>query len=220
MITTRDLTVVFGRTVALHSVDLDVSPGVTGLFGPNGSGKSTLLRALAGLQRPYRGSITLFGVPSSDVDEEFRRNIGYAGHEPGLYERMTVRENLAFFAELYGVLAARVDDVIEELGLAEHAATQAGALSAGYVRRAAVARALLHEPRLLLLDEPYATLDDDAAALVSGAVARWRDRGDGRLGIVASHGAKKVKAYADAGIVMQRGRVARHGAYRPDGARV
>ena len=221
MIETRGLTVVFGRTTAIDSLDLRLAPGVTGLFGPNGSGKSTLLRVIAGLLRPSRGSVSLFGVASTDVDEDFRRNIGYAGHEPGLYERLTVAENLEFFARMYGVRSARIPDVIQQLGLTERAGTRVDALSAGYLRRAAVARALVHEPAILLLDEPYANLDDDASALVSGAVTRWRDGGTGdRVAIVATHGAKKVKAYADAGVILQRGRLVRHGAYRGDGVRV
>ena len=221
MIETRGLTVVFGRTTAIDSLDLKLARGITGLFGPNGSGKSTLLKVIAGLLRPSRGSVSLFGVASTGVDEDFRRNIGYAGHQPGLYERLTVAENLEFFARMYGVGSARIPDVIHQLGLADRAGTRVDALSAGYLRRAAVARALVHEPAILLLDEPYANLDDDASALVSAAVTRWRDGGTGdRIAIVATHGAKKVKAYADAGVILQRGRLVRHGAYRGDGVRV
>ena len=221
MIETRGLTVVFGRTTAIDSLDLKLARGITGLFGPNGSGKSTLLKVIAGLLRPSRGSVSLFGVASTGVDEDFRRNIGYAGHQPGLYERLTVAENLEFFARMYGVGSARIPDVIHQLGLTDRAGTRVDALSAGYLRRAAVARALVHEPAILLLDEPYANLDDDASALVSAAVTRWRDSGTGdRIAIVATHGAKKVKAYADAGVILQRGRLVRHGAYRGDGVRV
>jgi heme ABC exporter ATP-binding subunit CcmA len=221
MIETRDLTVVFGRTTAIDSLDLNFNPGVTGLFGQNGSGKSTLLKVIAGLLRPTRGSLSLFGVASTEVDEEFRRNIGYAGHEPGLYERLTLAENLEFFAQMYGVKQSHIPDVIDQLGLTERAGTRMDALSAGYSRRAAVARALLHDPGILLLDEPYANLDDDASALVSAAVTRWREAGTGdRVAIVATHGAKKVKAYADAGVILQRGRLVKQGAYRSDGARV
>jgi heme ABC exporter ATP-binding subunit CcmA len=221
MIETRGLTVVFGRTTAIDDVDLKLAQGITGLFGPNGSGKSTLLKVIAGLLRPTRGSLSLFGVASTDVGEDFRRNIGYAGHEPGLYARLTVAENLEFFARMYGATPARIHDVIQQLGLTDRAGTRVDALSAGYLRRVAVARALVHEPAILLLDEPYANLDDDASAMVSAAVTRWRDGGTGgRVAIVATHGAKKVKAYADAGVILQRGRLVRHGAYRGDGVRV
>jgi heme ABC exporter ATP-binding subunit CcmA len=221
MIETRDLTVVFGRTTAIDSLDLTLRPGVIGLFGQNGSGKSTLLRVIAGLLRPTRGSLSLFGVASTEVDEEFRRNIGYAGHEPGLYERLTIGENLEFFAKMYGVNPTRIPDVIHQLGLTERVGMRADALSAGFRRRASIARALLHEPAILLLDEPYANLDDDASGMVSAAVRGWRERGAGdRLAIVASHGAKKVKAYADAGVILQRGRLVKQGEYRGDGVRV
>ena len=197
--------VAFGRTLALHGVTLDLLPGVTGLFGPNGSGKSTLLSVLAGLVRPTAGAATFRGRPVRASDEGWRRLVGYAGHEPGLYPTLTVSENLELWAQLFDAPGSRVGEMIERLGLGERRNTQVRSLSAGYKRRASVARALLHEPAVLLLDEPYANLDDDAAAEVSAAVVEWR-RPD-RLAVVATHGAKKVKAYADAGIILKHGRV-------------
>jgi ABC-type multidrug transport system ATPase subunit len=108
--------------------------------------------------------------------------------------------------------------MIEQLGLKDRRKTPVRSLSAGFKRRAAVARALLHEPRVLLLDEPYANLDDEASELVSAAVVAWR--GPDRIAVVATHGAKKVKAYADAGIILRRGRVIsyRRGAQQLAGA--
>ncbi|MDQ3915569.1 MAG: heme ABC exporter ATP-binding protein CcmA [Actinomycetota bacterium] len=197
--------VAFGRTLALHDVTLELAPGVTGLFGPNGSGKSTLLSVLAGLLRPTAGAATCAGAPVGASREEWRRLVGYAGHDPGLYPALTVGENLDLWAKLFDAPSRRVDVVIEQLGLGDRRHTAVRSLSAGYSRRAAVARALLHEPVVLLLDEPYANLDDEAAALVSAAVVGWR-RPD-RIGVIATHGAKKVKAYADAGIILRRGRV-------------
>lgn len=207
----RDLRVVFGRSLALDGVDLRLEEGIAGLFGPNGSGKSTLLRVLAGLLRPTSGKAQVFGLPISMKNESLRGRIGYAGHRSGLYGRLTVMENLLLFARLHGMQADRADDVVERLGLHDRRDTPVAALSAGYRRRAAVARALLHEPHLLLLDEPYANLDDEAAAFVSDAVVAWRR--PGRVAIVATHGAKKVKAYADAGLILQRGRLIRQGTY-------
>lgn len=197
--------VAFGRTLALHGLTLELFPGVTGLFGPNGSGKSTLLSVLAGLLRPTAGSAVYRGRPVSASDEEWRRHVGYAGHEPGLYPALTVAENLTLWAQLFDAPGRRVEEMIERLGLGDRRNTHVRALSAGYKRRASVARALLHEPAVLLLDEPYANLDDDAAAEVSAAVVEWR-RPD-RIAVVATHGAKKVKAYADAGIILKHGRV-------------
>ena len=197
--------VAFGRTLALHGVTLELGPGVTGLFGPNGSGKSTLLSVLAGLTRPTSGAVTFGGDPVLASNEGWRRLVGYAGHDPGLYPALTVRENLELWAKLFDAPGRRVDVMVDQLGLGERRDTPVRSLSAGYKRRAAVARALLHEPAVLLLDEPYANLDDDASDLVSAAVVEWRN--PDRLAVVATHGAKKVKAYADAGIILRRGRV-------------
>ena len=214
MIRTEGLRVAFGRTLALDSLDLELAPGVTGLFGQNGSGKSTLLRVLAGLLRPSAGRVTLDGVAVSLSEESFRRRIGFAGHEAGLYPRLTLEENLSLFARLYGVARQRIPDVLAQLGLSDQGHTPAGTLSAGLKRRAAVARALLHEPDILLLDEPYANLDDDASERVSRAVREWRR--PNRYAVIATHGAKRLKRYADAGIILTRGQVVVAGSYRQD----
>jgi heme exporter protein A len=207
MIVLSDLGVRFGRTVALDSVDLTIDEGLTGLFGPNGSGKSTLLRVLAGLQRPTTGSIQIDSAPLSIADEGWRSRVGFAGHESGLYPRLNLRENLELFARLYGVGSQRVGTTLDALELNAAADTRVDALSAGTKRRAAVARALLHDPEVLLLDEPYANLDDAATELVSHAITSWH--GPGKTAVVATHGAKRVRAYASKGIVLQRGRLAR-----------
>lgn len=207
----RDLKVAYGRTLALDGVDLDLPGGIAGLFGPNGSGKSTLLRVLAGLLRPTSGAVFAFGEPISMKNESLRGRVGYAGHRAGLYGRLTVMENLHMFARLHGVSTGRAEAMVEQLGLGARAATPVAALSAGFRRRAAVARALVHEPDLLLLDEPYANLDDEAAASVSDAVVGWRR--DDRVAIIATHGAKKVKAYADAGLILQHGHLLKQGVY-------
>jgi ABC-type multidrug transport system ATPase subunit len=211
MIELSNVRVQFGRTLALDGVDLRLGPGITGLFGQNSSGKTTLLRAIAGLQRPTEGMVTLDGSNPRDPDESIRGAIGYAGHASGLYARLTVAENLELFGRLHGTKIERTGEMIEQLELQRWANTRAADLSAGLSRRTAVARALLHDPRYLLLDEPYANLDDEAAAVVSAAIVSWR-RPD-RFAVVASHGAKRVKAYADSGIVLQRGRVITHGIY-------
>jgi heme exporter protein A len=209
VIAAESLTVVFGSTVALDDLNVEIGPGVTGLFGPNGSGKSTLLRVVAGLLRPTSGRVTIDGVPDPG---RIRWIVGYAGHNSGLYRDLTVRENLSLFARLYGVPDERVGSVVGALGIEMHANTRVADLSAGFVRRAAVARAILHEPAVLLLDEPYANLDDDAAELLSDAVKAWR--APGRSAVIATHGAKKVKRFADAGVILRDGRVVVSGRYR------
>jgi heme ABC exporter ATP-binding subunit CcmA len=201
----RKLNVFFGRTVALDHVDLDLAPGVVGLFGQNASGKSTLLRVLAGLLEPTSGQVQWDGTAISSCGEELRARIGYAGHSSGLYLRLSIRENLLLFARLYGARPQRVDRALDMLGLAPYAATPVGRLSAGFKRRAGVARALLHEPDLLLLDEPYAHLDDEASEAVSGAIRSWR--APARTAVIATHGAKRIKEFTDTRVVLQRGRV-------------
>ncbi|MBA2312762.1 MAG: heme ABC exporter ATP-binding protein CcmA [Actinobacteria bacterium] len=211
VISIRRLTVTYGRTLALDRLDLDLGPGVIGLFGPNGSGKSTLLRVLSGLLRPSAGTVELCGRPISSSDEGFRRRVGYAGHESGLYPRLTLEENLSLFARLYDLPARRGLEVAEEVGLSNRLQTRAGELSAGLKRRAAVARALLHGPDLLLLDEPYANLDDDAAEEVTRAIQGWS--GPERTALIATHGAKRLKAYAAGGVILKQGRVVVEGRY-------
>lgn len=205
MITVDTVTVVYGRTIALDGLRIEIGTGVTGVFGQNASGKSTLLRVITGLLKPTRGQIKIDGQPLSLANESFRRLVGYAGHESGLYARLTVLENLELFGKLYGVRPARARSLLEELGIADRAHTPVADLSAGLKRRAAVARAMLHEPRLLVLDEPYANLDDDAADLVSEAIKRgWA--GSDRTGVLATHGAKRVKEFANAALILKRGR--------------
>jgi ABC-type multidrug transport system ATPase subunit len=214
LIQVHDLTVVFGRTLALDGVDVELHPGITGVFGPNGSGKSTLLRTLAGLEQKSSGEIAV-GPAAGLQPEAARGMLGYAGHLSGLYPLLSLRENLLLFGRLYGVPAGAVDDRLQQLGLGENAGKLVRELSAGLKRRAAVARALLHDPEILLLDEPYANVDDEASDLISAAIVAWW-RPD-RYGLIATHGAKKVRAYAHAGLILQRGRVARYGTYTDAG---
>jgi heme ABC exporter ATP-binding subunit CcmA len=211
MIRATDLRVTFGRTRALDGVEISLDDGVFGLFGPNGSGKSTLLKVIAGLLPPTAGEVLVNGYRPRARAETVRRLIGYAGHDSGLYPELTVAENLDVFARLYGCAVDRVRDVIVRLGLNEWADTPAGALSAGLKRRSAVARAILHDPAVLLLDEPYANLDDEAADLVSEMVKSWRS--PGRVAVIATHGAKIVKRFANGGVILKQGRVVMSGRY-------
>jgi heme exporter protein A len=215
LIEVRALDVSFGRTRALRGLDLELSEGVAGLFGPNGSGKSTLLRVLAGLLRPTAGVVRVMGQPVGGRGELGRSRIGFVGHSSGLYGRLSIVENLRLFAKLHGAGGGRVDHVLDSLQLSQRQNTVINDLSAGFKRRAAVGRALVHDPDLLLLDEPYANLDDEAAELVSSAIKEWR--APGRVAVIATHGAKKVKAYADAGVILQHGRLVTQGTYQEAG---
>ena len=189
----------FGRERVLRGVSVDVPPGGgLAVFGPNGSGKSTLLRVLAGLLRPARGTV-LAGGGDLYADPRTRRRIGYAGHEPMLYGGLTVRENLELFTALYGLAAprARIDEVCALLDLTRHRETVAGRLSRGLSQRAALARAILHRPALLLLDEPFAGLDPDAASHLAAHLDGFR-RAGGAVVLATHQAAEAVRVAGEA----------------------
>ena len=129
------------------------------VFGPNGAGKSTLLRVLATLLRPHAGDVSVLGSMLPEQAWAVRGRIGLLGHEPLLYRELTARENLRFHARLHGVCEARVEELLQAVAMADRASEPLRSLSRGMVQRVAVARAVLHDPELLLLDEPYANLD-------------------------------------------------------------
>ncbi len=203
MIELHGVRVAYGKTLALDDLTLSLHPGITGLFGPNGAGKSTMLRVIAGLLRPDRGTIS-FDARVLDIgDEDVRRQIAYVGHATGLYRHLTVGENLLLFARLYGVDEHHVARALAAVGLVDRESSRIDALSAGLKRRAAIARALLTDPKVLLLDEPYANLDDEASEMVSAAIMEWRD--PAHYAVIATHGAKRVKSFADASLILQHG---------------
>lgn len=183
----RDLWRAFGRERVLRGVSLEVpAGGGLAILGPNGSGKSTLLRVLAGLLRPRRGAVLVAGEDMF-TDYRVRGRVGFVGHEPMLYGGLTVGENLNLFAALYGLAAPdeRIEEICGLLGLAPYRETIAGRLSRGLSQRASVARAILHQPDVLLLDEPFAGLDPDAAAQLAAHLAEFR-RGGGAV-VLSTH---------------------------------
>jgi ABC-2 type transport system ATP-binding protein len=154
----RGLRVSRGGRLVLPALDLEVEGGsVTGLLGPSGSGKTTLIRSIVGVQIVEGGEVTVLG--RSAGSPELRPRVGYVTQAPSVYADLTVRENLTYFARIVGVGSERVDAVIERVGLGAHTTQVAGSLSGGQVARVSLATALLHEPELLLLDEPTVGLD-------------------------------------------------------------
>jgi ABC-2 type transport system ATP-binding protein len=166
-VVTSALRKVFGQLVAVEGLDLDVPRGqVFGLLGPNGSGKTTTIRMLCGLLEPTSGGATVAGIDVVKHPDEVRRRIGYMSQKFGLYEDLTVEENLRFYSGLYGLAGAegseRRAEVLEQYGLAGRAQQLAGTLSGGWKQRLALACATAHRPDLVFLDEPTAGVDPAA----------------------------------------------------------
>jgi heme ABC exporter ATP-binding subunit CcmA len=156
----------FGRQVALRAVDLDVAPGsYVAVMGANGAGKSTLLKVVAGLVTPTRGTVTVGGVDMRRAGPQLRATVGYVSHETMLYADLSARENLAFHAKLQGLGrdAGAIHRVAERFGIGACLDMPVRSLSRGMKQRVALARALLHDPRVVLLDEPFTGLDEAAA---------------------------------------------------------
>ncbi len=167
----------YGERAALRDVSLELAAGQTlVVFGPNGAGKTTLLRLLATLLRPHAGEVRVLGSSLPDDGYAVRGRIGFLGHDPLLYRELSGRENLRFHARLHAVAngTARVQAVLEAVGMQARADDPVAELSRGMVQRLAVARAVLHEPELLLLDEPLANLDPAAVAQVMPLIGPGR----------------------------------------------
>lgn len=161
---TAALRKVFGTLVAVDSLDLDIHRGeVFGLLGPNGSGKTTTIRMLCGLLEPTSGSATVVGIDVANDPEGVRRRIGYMSQRYGLYDDLTVVENMRFYGAMYGLRGARrearVESLLDDLGLRPRAEQMAGTLSGGWKQRLALACATAHQPDMLFLDEPTAGVD-------------------------------------------------------------
>jgi heme exporter protein A len=199
----RGLTRRYGEREALSDLTLALEPGRTlVVFGPNGAGKTTLLRILATLLRPHGGDARVLGHPLPREGWRVRGRIGFLGHAPLLYRDLTARENLRFHARLHGVALERVETMLERVGLARRADDPLHTYSRGMVQRAAVARAVLHEPDLLLLDEPTANLDPRAAELVEPLIGASA----GRTRVVTSHDPVGGLHGADVALGLRAGR--------------
>jgi ABC-2 type transport system ATP-binding protein len=157
-ITVECLRVIRGGHEVLHGIDLEIAAGsVTGLLGPSGSGKTTLIRSIVGVQIVAEGAVTVLGIPAGSA--ELRRHVGYVTQAPAVYDDLTVRENLAYFARIVGVAADRVESVIDRVGLRGQRDQVAATGSGGERARLSLATALLHKPDVLVLDEPTVGLD-------------------------------------------------------------
>jgi heme exporter protein A len=195
----------YGERVALRDVSFALEPGATvAVFGANGAGKTTLLRILAGLLRPHAGRAAVLGAELPREAYRARGRIGLLGHEPMLYRDLSVRENLRFHSRLHGVARARAEELIAQVGLAARADDPIRTLSRGMTQRAAICRAVLHAPELLLLDEPLANLDPGGAAAVEPLIGRSA----GPARVLISHDAEQGLAEADHVLGLRAGRQA------------
>jgi heme exporter protein A len=193
----------FGERVALAGVSVRVEQGRTlAVLGGNGAGKTTLLRVLAGLLRPHGGRARVLDAVLPGERWKLPGRVGYLGHEPLLYRELSGRENLRYHASLHGVAAARVDELLGAVGMERRAEDPVRELSRGMVQRLAVARAVLHDPPLLLLDEPRANLDPAAAELLEPLIGR----ASGRTRVLVSHDVEGALAEADEVLRLKRGR--------------
>jgi heme exporter protein A len=197
----------YGAHPALRGVDFSVAPGerVT-LFGPNGAGKTTLLKLLTGAARPTRGEVRVAGADPADAESGARRRIGLLSHQSFLYPGLTAAENLDFYARLYGLddRRARVAAALAEVELQARAGDRVRTFSRGMEQRVALARTLLHEPEVVLLDEPYTGLDPHASALLHRTLERLRD--GRRTVLLVTHNLSQGLELADRVVVQVGGR--------------
>lgn len=198
----------FGVLPALRGVTFSVAPGATmTIFGPNGAGKTTLLRTLATLARPTSGVVEVAGFNAVTEAHEVRLRAGYVGHQPHVYEDLTARENLLFFAKMYGLRdgASRVDALLAQVGLRSKAGERVRTYSRGQAQRLALARGMIHDPDVLLLDEPDTGLDEDALALLEQVITDRRARG--QTTVLTTHNLERGLRMASDALALVVGRV-------------
>ncbi len=209
----------YGRVAALRGVDFEIAPGeAVALLGANGAGKSSLLKILAGLSRPSAGAFEgLPGASGAPLDRSALRGaVGYVGHATLLYAELTARENLGFAARLHDQRPSRerVDALLADFALGDVADRRAGTFSRGMAQRLAIARAVIHDPSVLLLDEPFTGLDELSAERLTEQLARLRGAGDtggtadtSPTLVLVTHDPRRAVALTDRALVLHRGEV-------------
>jgi heme exporter protein A len=206
LIEIRGLVKAYGLMPVLRKLDLNIERGeFVALLGPNGSGKSTLLRLLCGLSKPTAGTIRVGGWELPREAAAVRSQIGLVSHKALLYENLTARENLRFFARLYNLPQpdARITDLLNRVGLLRRADDLVRTYSRGMQQRLSIARALIHDPDVLLFDEPYTGLDQDASAVLDGLVTEAHQAG--HTLIMTSHDLDRAARLATRVIILSHG---------------
>lgn len=204
----RGLTKTYGPQVVLRDLDLTVPWGeFLTIFGPNGSGKTTLIKVLATLSRPSRGEIRVAGFGLKESSAAIRRNIGVVTHQPLLYGHLTTYENLKFYGRMFGLshVEERVERAAEMMGLGPILGRRVGTLSHGMQKRASLARAILHDPPILLLDEPETGLDQDALEMLKELVTGERGL---RTVVMATHNLERGLALGNRVAILAGGKIA------------
>lgn len=208
MIKVNGLTKQYGFNVVLRGVSLSVAQGefVT-IVGANGAGKSTLMRILATLQKPTSGTVTIGGWPLPEYAENVRRYIGLVSHHSLLYHDLTAVQNLQFFAQLYDIpnAAQRINDSLKLVGLASRQRDPVRTFSRGMLQRLTIARATLHEPDILLLDEPYTGLDQEATAVLDTLLQQQSEQG--RTILMITHDILRGTQICDRVLMLNRGKI-------------
>jgi heme exporter protein A len=210
MISIHKLIKRFGSKIVLRGLDFEVRQGeFVALLGPNGAGKTTFLRILASLSRPTLGSVQVAGYCLPAQAAAVRSSLGVVTHLPLLYGDLTAEENLQFYGRMYGVSAlnSRMDEVLDLVGLAARRQDLVRTFSRGMQQRLAIGRAILHDPEVMLFDEPHTGLDQDACDMLDGLL---RDvAGRGRTVVMTSHDLARVESLATRFDVLSRGIIAR-----------
>ncbi len=208
MIKVRGLVKTFGVRPVLRGLNLTVARGeCVALLGPNGSGKTTLMRTLAGLSRPSAGTLTIGGWSLPGEAAAVRAQLGVVAHLPLLFDQLTAEENLRFFARLYGANEERIRETLARVGLTKRAKDRVGTFSRGMQQRLGIARAILHQPAVLLLDEPYTGLDVDGAAMLDGLIGELNAAG--RTILLTSHDLEHALRLSQRIVILGRGVIAR-----------
>lgn len=209
----------FGPRVALSNVSFSVAGGeFVALVGPNGAGKTTLLRIIATLSRPTDGRVRIAGMEAHRAGEAVRRHIGFLSHRPILYDDLSAEQNLRFFARMYDLddPTARIAELLNHVGLADRRYDLVRTFSRGMLQRLAVARAVLHRPQVLLLDEPYTGLDLDAARMLTDLLAELA--GEGCAVLLTTHNPAYGLTAARRILILSRGRLVYDGRWEEDTA--
>jgi len=213
----RRLSKYYERFIALDRLNLTIEPGeFVVVLGRNGAGKTTLLRTLGLLLSPSEGELLFDSLPARGLEPAFRRRLGFIGHETFLYDELTAAENLSFYAALYGLdrPAERIGEVLAEMGLEDRASSQVRSLSRGLKQRLALARAWLHQPDILLLDEPATGLDTPTRSRMHRWLAGCHQ--SGRTVVVSSHDLAESLQPATRILLLEKGRVVFDGPNAPE----